>query len=86
MLVHVLTPSRISYNSDPRFIRTQLMSIIYCIQNAFISPQFFYDSPNFPAGIFDDFLAIPQLSSDLGTRGMASLIKAGNVGGTISGR
>ena len=39
-----------------------------------------------PAGIFDDFLAIPQLGSDLGTRGMASIIKAGTSGGQISGR
>ena len=45
----------------------------------------FYDSPTLPAGIFDDFLAIPQHQSDLGTRGMASMAKAGNYSGLISG-
>ena len=85
MLVHVLTPSCVSYNSDPGSIQTQLISIIYCIQNASILTMFFYDSPTLPAGIFDDFLAIPQRRSDLGTRGMASMAKAGNYSGQISG-
>ena len=71
----VSTASHVSYNSDPRFIPIQLISIIYCIQNASILALFFYDSPNLPVGIFDDFLAIPQRSSDIGTRGMASMAK-----------
>ncbi|KAF9465136.1 FAD-binding domain-containing protein [Collybia nuda] len=37
----------------------------------------FYDAPSAPKGIFDDFLAIPSLSTDLSTRSMLSLIKAG---------
>ena len=45
----------------------------------------FYDSPTLPPGIFDDFLAIPQSRSDLGTRGMASMVKAGNYSAHISG-
>jgi len=47
--------------------------------------MFFYDSPTLPPGIFDDFLAIPQRRSDIGTRGMASMAKAGNYSGQISG-
>jgi hypothetical protein len=47
--------------------------------------MFFYDSPNLPAGIFDDFLAIPNQNSDVGTRGMASIVKAGG-SGQLSGR
>ena len=38
----------------------------------------FYDAPTPPPGIFDEFLAIPNLSADIGTRGMASLISASN--------
>lgn len=47
--------------------------------------MFFYDSPTLPADIFDDFLTIPQHRSDLGTRGMASMAKAGNYSAQISG-
>ena len=85
MSVHVLAPSRVLYNFDPRSIPTLLISITYCIQNSSVL-ILFYDSPIMPAGIFDDFLAIPQLGSDLGTRGMASIVKAGTSGGQISGR
>lgn len=74
MSVHVL-----------RLIPTQLIPIVCCIQNASLLTMFFYDSPTLPPGIFDDFLAIPQRRSDIGTRGMASMAKAGNYSGQISG-
>jgi len=61
------------------------MLIPRCIQGASILSMFFYDSPTLPTGIFDDFLAIPQTRSDLGTRGMASMAAAGNYSGQISG-
>ena len=38
----------------------------------------FYDAPTPPPGIFDEFLAIPNLKADIETRGMASLVLAGN--------
>lgn len=38
----------------------------------------FYDAPTPPPGIFDEFLAIPNLKADIETRGMASLFLAGN--------
>lgn len=47
--------------------------------------MFFYDSPTPPPGIFDDFLAIPRRTSDIGTRGMASMAKAGNYSSQITG-
>ena len=37
-----------------------------------------YDAPTPPPGIFDEFMAIPNIRSDIGTRGMASLVSAGN--------
>lgn len=36
----------------------------------------FYDGPSPPAGIFDDFLAIPHFTSDVSTRSFISLVKA----------
>ncbi|EEB96887.1 hypothetical protein MPER_03893, partial [Moniliophthora perniciosa FA553] len=36
----------------------------------------FYDGPNPPAGIFDDFLAIPFLSKDVETRDFLSLVQS----------
>ena len=61
------------------------MAVINHIQNASLLTMLFYDSPTPPPGIFDDFLAIPQHSSDLGNRGMASMAKAGNYSSQITG-
>ncbi|KAF4610654.1 hypothetical protein D9613_006785 [Agrocybe pediades] len=41
-----------------------------------ISLLLFYDAPTPPAGIFDDFLAIPYFSKDVKTRDFLSLVKA----------
>ncbi|VDB84958.1 unnamed protein product [Peniophora sp. CBMAI 1063] len=43
---------------------------------AFANIVLFYDGPTPPAGIFDDWLAIPTTSSDLATRDFASFIQA----------
>jgi hypothetical protein len=61
------------------------MVIFYYTQGASILSMFFYDSPTLPAGIFDDFLVIPRRRDDIGTRGMASMAKAGNYSGQIAG-
>jgi hypothetical protein len=37
-----------------------------------------YDAPTLPSGIFDELLTIPNIKADIGTRGMASLVSAGN--------
>ncbi|KAJ6533800.1 FAD dependent oxidoreductase [Mycena vulgaris] len=42
----------------------------------FISLILFYDGPTPPAGIFDDFLSIPNLSEDINTRSFLSLFAA----------
>jgi len=44
-----------------------------------------YDAPTPPPGIFDEFLAIPNLKADIGTRGMTSLVSAGNTTGLMRG-
>jgi len=67
------------------FVAMGLMLIPRCTQGASILCMFFYDSPTLPTGIFDDFLAIPQSRSDLGTRGMASMATTGNYSGQILG-
>ncbi|RDX52375.1 FAD dependent oxidoreductase [Lentinus brumalis] len=41
-----------------------------------VSLLLFYDYPTPPAGIFDDFLAIPHLSKDVSTRTFSDLVQA----------
>ncbi|KAF5346348.1 hypothetical protein D9758_011479 [Tetrapyrgos nigripes] len=41
-----------------------------------VSQLLFYDGPNPPAGIFDDFLAIPSFTKDVDTRDFVSLVQA----------
>ena len=36
----------------------------------------FYDGPTPPEGIFDEFLAIPHFTKDVGTRSFLSFLKA----------
>lgn len=43
---------------------------------AVASVLMFYDGPTPPEGIFDDFLAIPALSSDIATRSFLSLVQS----------
>jgi hypothetical protein len=55
----------------PQIIVTQLM---------------FYDGPVPPAGIFDAFIAIPAIQSDVTTQSFLSFIKASPANTTIGGR
>ena len=41
-----------------------------------IIQSLFYDGPNPPPGIFDQFLAIPHFMQDIGTRSFLSLVKS----------
>lgn len=41
-----------------------------------VSQLVFYDAPEPPAGIFEDFLAIPHFTSDVKTRDFLSFVKA----------
>ncbi|KAJ7752388.1 hypothetical protein B0H16DRAFT_1546857, partial [Mycena metata] len=60
------------HNADPRF---QSHFKIYASQ-PLVAPILFYDGPSPPAGIFDDFLAIPHLSEDVRTRSLLSLVQS----------
>lgn len=40
----------------------------------FVSFFIFYDAPTPPAGLLDDFTAIPAVSSDLATRSLNELV------------
>ncbi|EKM57311.1 uncharacterized protein PHACADRAFT_255010 [Phanerochaete carnosa HHB-10118-sp] len=46
----------------------------------------FYDGPSTPAGIFDDYLAIPALNTDLSTRSFLSLVQSSPTHSTNSTR
>ena len=37
--------------------------------------EVFYDGPQPPAGIFDDFLAIPSVAEDIGTKSFLELVQ-----------
>lgn len=51
-----------------------------------ISLLMFYDGPNPPAGIFDEFLAIPYLTKDVSTRDFLSLVKSSPANATYGSR
>ncbi|KAG6823365.1 hypothetical protein H0H93_003794, partial [Arthromyces matolae] len=51
-----------------------------------ISQLIFYDGPSPPAGIFDDFLAIPYLTKDVSTRDFLSLVKSSPANATYGQR
>ncbi|KAF9475602.1 FAD-binding domain-containing protein [Pholiota conissans] len=51
-----------------------------------ISQLLFYDGPTPPAGIFDDFLAIPYFTKDIETRSFSSLVQASPSNATAGSR
>ncbi|TFK39177.1 hypothetical protein BDQ12DRAFT_734991 [Crucibulum laeve] len=51
-----------------------------------ISQLLFYDGPTPPAGIFDDFLAIPYLTKDVSTRSFVSLVQSSPANATYGQR
>ncbi|KAJ7732366.1 FAD-binding domain-containing protein [Mycena maculata] len=51
-----------------------------------VSHIMFYDGPTPPAGIFDDFLAIPFLTADISTRSFLSLVQAAPSNATSGSR
>ncbi|KAJ2916353.1 hypothetical protein MD484_g4056, partial [Candolleomyces efflorescens] len=48
--------------------------------------QLFYDGPNPPAGIFDDFLALHTATTDISTRSLLSLVQSINANETYGER
>uniref|UniRef100_A0A0W0ETW2 FAD-binding PCMH-type domain-containing protein n=1 Tax=Moniliophthora roreri TaxID=221103 RepID=A0A0W0ETW2_MONRR len=51
-----------------------------------VSQLLFYDGPNPPAGIFDDFLAIPHFTKDVDTRDFLSLVLSSPANATAGQR
>jgi hypothetical protein len=54
--------------------------------NQFINQGLFYDSPTAPSGIFDSFINIPSISSDLKTRSYVDMILSSTSNGTAGFR
>ena len=63
-----------------------LCSLIPCHLQPGISQLLFYDGPTPPAGIFDDFLAIPYFTKDVSTRDFSSLVQASPANATYGQR
>ncbi|VDC03789.1 unnamed protein product [Peniophora sp. CBMAI 1063] len=61
-------------NTDPK--ACVITGYQYGLGAAFAYIVLFYDGPSPPAGLFDDWLAIPSLSSDLVTRDFASFLQS----------
>ncbi|KAJ7107011.1 FAD-binding domain-containing protein [Mycena epipterygia] len=53
-----------------------LSSYIFDLGQPVISNLIFYDGPSPPAGIFDEFLALPNLLEDVSTRSFLSLVQS----------
>ncbi|KAF7317405.1 FAD-binding PCMH-type domain-containing protein [Mycena chlorophos] len=51
-----------------------------------VSHLMFYDAPTPPAGIFDEFLAIPHLTEDVGTKDFLSLVTSAPSNATTGAR
>ncbi|KAF8970541.1 hypothetical protein BDZ97DRAFT_1694265 [Flammula alnicola] len=65
--------------TDPKaaiIISYSYMAAVIAVQ------QLFYDAPTRPPGIFDDFLAIPSIQSDISTRSFLSLVQSTQVNAT----
>lgn len=60
--------------TDPK--AGMLMAYNYALGIYLMTAILFYDAPTAPPGIFDDFLAIPYLSSQVSTQSFLSLVQA----------
>ncbi|KAG6855901.1 hypothetical protein H0H87_009504 [Tephrocybe sp. NHM501043] len=58
--------------TDPK--ASTIVSYIFAFGQPLISQAFFYDGPTPPEGIFDDFMEIPSISKDVGTRNLTSFM------------
>ncbi|KAL4068781.1 hypothetical protein V8B97DRAFT_1972021 [Scleroderma yunnanense] len=73
--VTAATASFSENNADPK---AQIITTYNYIagQGPMITQSLFYDGPTPPAGVFDQYLAIPHFMKDVSTRSFLSLIKA----------
>ncbi|KAF5326342.1 hypothetical protein D9611_000612 [Ephemerocybe angulata] len=71
--INLATSKFSTQSTDPK--AAMLSTTAYYQGMPLTSVQLFYDGPNPPAGIFDDFLSTPSVQSDVGTRSYLSFYK-----------
>ncbi|KAJ8590732.1 hypothetical protein M405DRAFT_880883 [Rhizopogon salebrosus TDB-379] len=72
--VNQATANFTANNTDPR--AQIIASYIWAVGTTEVAELFFYDGPSPPKGIFDEFLAIPNLTEDVSTRTFLSLVQS----------
>lgn len=82
---YVPSLDQVSYIS---YMRGELVIVWINLQfsQIVVTQLMFYDGPIPPAGIFDAFVAIPAIQSDVTTQSFLSFIKASPANTTIGGR
>ncbi|KAJ3978279.1 hypothetical protein F5890DRAFT_1479493, partial [Lentinula detonsa] len=73
----------LNYTSNNKDIKTGIQCTFATLQGQIvlkdiIMANLFYDAPALAPGIFDSFLLIPSISSDIGARSYLSLIQSAN--------
>ncbi|KAF8182932.1 hypothetical protein BJ912DRAFT_562318 [Pholiota molesta] len=66
-------------STDPKAGLITSYAYVPASQQVFVSLLFFYDAPTPPLELFDAFLAIPSLQSDVGTRNYLSLVQSSGI-------
>ena len=69
-----LRPGCGTYRIEPSQSLTQIHQL--ALSQPIVSLLMFYDAPTPPAGIFDDYLAIPALEQDVSTRSFLALVQS----------
>ncbi|KAF8551729.1 FAD-binding domain-containing protein [Imleria badia] len=72
--VNIATANFAASNSDPK--AAIVTGYIYALGELVVAEALFYDAPTTPTGIFDEFLAIPSLTKDVGPRSYLSFVRS----------
>ncbi|KAF8968756.1 hypothetical protein BDZ97DRAFT_1915822 [Flammula alnicola] len=72
--------------TDPKAAIIIAYNYVAASQQVIASQLLFYDAPTPPPGIFDDFLAIPSIQSDISTRSFLSLVQSSPVNASAGTR
>ncbi|KAF8182933.1 FAD-binding domain-containing protein [Pholiota molesta] len=72
--------------TDPQASLIMTYNYVPSLEQIVVTQLMFYDGPVPPAGIFDAFIAIPAIQSDVTTQSFLSFIKASPANTTIGGR
>ncbi|KAF8968755.1 hypothetical protein BDZ97DRAFT_327295 [Flammula alnicola] len=62
--------------TDPKAAIIMAYNYVPAVQQVIVAQLLFYDAPAPPPGIFDAFLAIPSIQSDISTRSFLSLVQS----------